>query len=102
MASRTGWKKRIFQRDNWRCHYCGCQCHGRDSSRTDYATIDHKFPLSRGGDSRQVNLVTACRGCNEGKGDMTAVEYALAGKPRREHVMRKNRCGAALKAGFRP
>lgn len=95
-------KRKIWDRDRWLCYYCGCQCQRRDPYRSDAVTVDHKFPLSRGGDSRLVNLVTACRACNEGKGDMTAIEYALAGKPRREYVFRKLNAGTALKMGSLP
>lgn len=102
MGSRVGWKRRIFQRDRWICYYCGCTCHGRDPLRTDFATVDHKFPLSRGGDSREANMVTACRGCNEGKGSMTVAEFERAGKPRREYIGRKLSAGTALKLGYRP
>ncbi len=97
---RIGWKRRIFQRDHWLCRYCGCNVHGRDPLRTDFATIDHVEPLARGGLSIQDNMVTACRGCNEAKGDMTLAEYERAGKPRREYVSREN-AGAALKSGWR-
>lgn len=39
------------------------------------ATIDHKIPLSKGGDDRPHNYVLACRACNTLKGDMTFDEF---------------------------
>ena len=49
----------IFQRDNYRCHYCG-----------DEATqIDHIVPQSLGGTNITTNLVASCARCNNLKGN---------------------------------
>jgi hypothetical protein len=49
----------VFQRDGFRCVYCGS---------TDELVVDHIKPVADGGSDDQDNLATACRPCNEGKG----------------------------------
>ena len=55
----------IFKRDEFKCIYCG-----RSSKDNTVLVIDHKIPLSRGGDDSYMNLVTSCWECNSGKGDV--------------------------------
>jgi 5-methylcytosine-specific restriction endonuclease McrA len=53
------------------CAYCGRRCvkkAPRSKWKTE-ASIDHVQPLSRGGTNDPANLVVACKGCNEDKGD---------------------------------
>ncbi len=65
---------------DYRCFYCGNETM---PTRIDYAmesfpeeaTIDHKIPVSRGGDHSLSNLVIACRRCNCRKGPKTMDEY---------------------------
>lgn len=52
-------RKSILMRDRYECQYCG--------SRTNL-TIDHVIPISRGGEWKYDNLVTACSRCNTKKG----------------------------------
>jgi 5-methylcytosine-specific restriction endonuclease McrA len=60
-----------------RCVYCG---HPLDPME---ATLDHVYPLARGGTHVPGNLVAACAPCNRLKGDMLPHEffarYPLAG-----------------------
>jgi hypothetical protein len=64
---------KIFERDNYRCTYCGKQL-------TRFtATLDHVTPVSEGGDNGSENLKTACLQCNSRKtarplGDFLAAE----------------------------
>jgi 5-methylcytosine-specific restriction endonuclease McrA len=51
-------RERIFERDHYRCVYCG------EQFAADLLTVDHVQPRMRGGDRSDGNLVTACRGCN--------------------------------------
>jgi len=52
----------VFQRDRFTCQYCGAKA-------PDFTLhIDHITPVSRGGTSDAVNLITACEPCNLGKG----------------------------------
>jgi len=62
--------REIFERDGHVCFYCGttdAQFH-----------IDHKTPLSRGGQNTKENLVVACRNCNLRKHTLTAEEFCHA------------------------
>ena len=55
-------RNQIFERDGYRCVYCGEQFDGAE------LTLDHVQPRVRGGDHSEGNLVTACKGCNTLKG----------------------------------
>ena len=55
----------VFNRDNFRCIYCG-----RATWDTDNLTLhaDHIHPASKGGADTIDNLVTSCSECNVAKG----------------------------------
>jgi hypothetical protein len=55
----------IFQRDGFKCHYCGIHKDGLPNGVK--LTLDHKRPYSDGGDDSFANLITACSECNHGK-----------------------------------
>ena len=55
-------RNRIFDRDGYRCIYCGEQLPAEE------LTLDHVQPRVRGGDRSEGNLVTACMACNTLKG----------------------------------
>lgn len=57
----------IFVRDNYTCQYC--------NKRGGKLTIDHRMPVSRGGDDNKENLCVACHRCNCRKGKKTVTEY---------------------------
>lgn len=57
----------ILYRDGWTCGYCAGFA----------TTIDHVFPISRGGPSTFGNLVAACIGCNSDKADQTPEEAGM-------------------------
>lgn len=52
----------IFRRDGFTCQYCGRQ------PPEVVLQIDHIHPIIEGGTNDEMNLVTACRDCNLGKG----------------------------------
>ena len=52
-----------------RCVYCAVPL------ALDAATLDHVFPVARGGVNDPGNLVTACAPCNRLKGDMLPHEF---------------------------
>ncbi len=81
----------LFVRDRQVCAYCGDRPRDRELSR------DHIVPLSRGGEDRWMNVVTACRGCNSKKDNRTpeAARMPLLYLPyvpnRHEHMILQNR-----------
>ena len=61
--------RELFHRDRHICAYCGGEFGAARLTR------DHVNPFSRGGTDTWMNVVTACRGCNERKSDR-APEHA--------------------------
>ncbi len=59
----------IFQRDGFRCVYCG------NAFSVDELTVDHVEPRVKGGDSSVGNLVTCCRACNMAKAGQPAWSF---------------------------
>ncbi len=57
--------RELFHRDRQICAYCA------DSFASNKLTRDHIKPFSRGGQDSWMNVVTACRACNERKSDRT-------------------------------
>lgn len=67
----------VFKRDSFTCQYCGRK------APDVILHVDHINPVSKGGGSDILNLVTACAGCNGGKGarllsDNTEIEKQRA------------------------
>jgi len=52
----------VFKRDYFKCQYCGL------SAPDVLLEIDHINPVSKNGKNDILNLITACRDCNRGKG----------------------------------
>ncbi len=81
----------LFVRDRQVCAYCATRIRERELSR------DHIVPLSRGGEDRWMNVVTACRACNSKKDNRTpeAARMPLLYLPyvpnRHEHMILQNR-----------
>jgi hypothetical protein len=73
-------RRDLYREQGRRCYYCRrpITLKPQFQQAPDYATFDHKEPVSRGGTDRRDNLVLACRRCNERKGDMTAAEFLAA------------------------
>lgn len=66
-------KKKVFDRDDWKCGYCLEPVSGKT------ATVDHVIPVSKGGKSTYDNLVTCCGSCNRKKGDTPLVQLEQQG-----------------------
>ncbi|MDV6373087.1 HNH endonuclease [Deinococcus arenicola] len=66
-------RRNVLRRDTFACQYCGA---------SEELTMDHVMPRSRGGRHNWDNVVTACRACNQRKGDRTPDEAAM---PLRTH-----------------
>jgi len=68
---------RLGEAQNWRCCYCGIYMHTgshRPTSR-DCATVEHVVPRTAGGSDDWLNLVAACRLCNNARSAMKALKY---------------------------
>ena len=57
--------RELFHRDRHICAYCGHELTGTRLTR------DHVKPVSQGGADTWMNVVTACRACNQRKGGNT-------------------------------
>ena len=51
------------------CYYC------LKSMSYAQATIDHRQPLSKGGDNSRANTVLCCKKCNGDKGNLTESQF---------------------------
>lgn len=65
----------VLARDGYACSLCDA---------TDNLTIDHIFPVVRGGSGDPINLRVLCRSCNSAKGASIPNEIRLLGRPRDE------------------
>ncbi|MDR9413225.1 MAG: HNH endonuclease [Spiribacter sp.] len=61
----------LFRRDDHLCLYCGESRRERELSR------DHVKPISRGGADVWTNVVTACKRCNNLKGNRTPEQAGM-------------------------
>ena len=66
-------REKVLIRDCYTCFYCGQEAN----------TVDHIFPISKGGLSIEDNMIAACNRCNSGKRDRIAPGSFLSapGKP---------------------
>src|SRR5690625_124620 len=67
----------IHDRDHWSCAYCGRSVSKTPPCEALLATVDHVVPVSRGGPSSWLNLVSACKECNNRKADRTPEEAGM-------------------------
>lgn len=65
----------VFDRDDYRCQYCGIPNDEHDNSSYH---VDHIFPVSRGGKTELANLQLLCEPCNLTKGAKTEDEFPEA------------------------
>jgi hypothetical protein len=63
--------KALFARDGYLCLYCG------NHFTTGELTRDHVMPTSRGGANAWTNVASACRNCNQRKGNRTPAEWGI-------------------------
>jgi 5-methylcytosine-specific restriction endonuclease McrA len=85
----------LIERDGKKCHYCKKEVYlaaeirkqayskrDRDlikAQRRKRATIDHRYPRSKGGDPFDPkNMVIACVTCNQKKDDRTEISFRKA------------------------
>jgi 5-methylcytosine-specific restriction endonuclease McrA len=60
------WRSKIA---SGKCYYCG------EIFKPSELTMDHKIPISRGGRSEKINIVPACKVCNNKKKYMLPIEW---------------------------
>ena len=72
----------LFERDNYQCLYCG------KYFRRTLLTRDHIVPTSRGGKDDWMNVVAACRRCNQHKSNhlLEEVDMSLLALPYRPNA----------------
>lgn len=75
-------RKRIFERDDYRCVYCG------ERFEPEELTLDHVQPRVRGGDRSEGNLVTACSACNTRKGHRRLAAFLRENRAAHENFFR--------------
>lgn len=73
----TALARRVREKTGDTCHYCDTPF-SDDPTSDRRATVDHVFPVSRGGTNAFENLVTACWRCNRSKSDMLVHEWMEA------------------------
>jgi len=76
------------------CHYCKTSLVYDSVKRgqtqpLNRGTIDHRVPVCRGGQNRLGNYVSACRKCNEEKGQLTEKEYLVVLRYRKSQAQRR-------------
>jgi hypothetical protein len=59
----------LFKRDRHTCAYCGNSFSHQELSR------DHVLPKAKGGKDTWMNCVTACKSCNQEKGDKLVHDF---------------------------
>ena len=64
-------RNNVLHRDDFTCQYCA------KSFSNDKLTLDHVIPKSRVGTNTWENLVTACKKCNQRKGNLTPKESGM-------------------------
>ena len=64
-------RKNVAWRDNNVCQYCAKKFKFKD------ITMDHVIPKSRGGGKTWMNIVAACKKCNNDKNDRTPEEACM-------------------------
>jgi 5-methylcytosine-specific restriction endonuclease McrA len=63
------WKKFLIDVWGQECHYC------KRETEYNHLGLDHKIPVSKGGEDDISNLVLCCNACNTEKSDMSYEEY---------------------------
>ncbi len=68
----------VFKRDAFTCQYCG------QKAPDVVLHVDHISPVSKGGRNDLLNLITACEGCNSGKGARELSDDSALAKQREQ------------------
>ena len=59
-------KIKVFERDKWTCHICGCKTpkSKRGTVSPNAPELDHIVPIAAGGSHTYANVACACKRCN--------------------------------------
>lgn len=59
-------KLKVFERDKWKCHICGCKTPKelKGTMAMNSPEIDHIVPIASGGSHTYSNVACACKRCN--------------------------------------
>lgn len=68
----------VFKRDHFTCQYCG------QKAPDIVLHVDHIDPVSKGGSSEIINLITSCHACNSGKSDKRLTDTSALDKQRKQ------------------
>lgn len=105
-------RKLVWERDNYTCQYCGLNMKqlyidwlaGRIKRKRALLTVDHIYPRSKGGGNTLDNLLTACKFCNNKKGNKVAENYFMdiqtSEKKRYEYCQSALHIEKKIKKGF--
>ena len=63
-------REAVIARDKRVCNYCG-----KSGLYKTNLQLDHKLPVTRGGEDTLDNLMVSCKVCNRLKGSKTVQEY---------------------------
>ena len=74
-ASKKQWKK--IYREQIRMGSCYCYLCKKKIEKEDEFNLDHRIPLSRGGQNNASNWMPTHKKCNEEKGALTYEEWTL-------------------------
>jgi hypothetical protein len=75
----------VFKRDSFTCQYCGAK------APDVVLHADHVEPVKEGGKDSILNLVTACFGCNSGKGALRLSDESALQKSRKQAELLQER-----------
>lgn len=70
----------VFKRDKFTCQYCG------QMAPDVILEIDHIKPVAEGGENDILNLITACRDCNRGKGKTQLCDDSVIKKQQKQLI----------------
>ena len=88
LLKRRRWRIKLSEAQGHRCCYCGIPLIDAPRQQNS-ATLEHVIPEAAGGWDGDINLVVACKFCNEGRGTMLAAScFDLVVKLGREEANR--------------
>lgn len=67
-------RKELWNKQKARCFYCRCKM-TKTRGLPNTVTLEHRLPLSRGGNHSRKNLAATCSTCNKAKGGQTEDEF---------------------------